>query len=238
MELQITIWFGREGDALAENGRAAAGDGRWCGGIRPGSVAWDVLLHPATIVFQIASQGVLQLTYKPIPAGVRDWDPLSRKARAGTLTIFDYFDRLQRNSGIHAPMWLGNQAKAERVAEHLGRIRAKVADDMIDMGAPELGGYRRATLELRARGHAANHKRVARMMREYKYTAIIGAGSSRWPALKLTSPSFLITIRTSFQRSQIVSGRRYHLHPNSNRLYLPGRCFGCLRPQGNRQRFI
>lgn len=107
----------------------------------PGSVAWDVLLHPATLVFQTAAQGVLQLTYKPILAGIRDWDPLSRKARAGTLTLFDYFDRVQRNSGIHAPMWLGDRATAQRVAEHLGNIHAKVAADLIDSGAPELGGY-------------------------------------------------------------------------------------------------
>ena len=107
----------------------------------PGSVAWDVLLHPACLVFQSASQFVLQLTYKPILAGVRDWDPLSRKARAGTVTLFDVFDRGQRNSGIHAPMWLGDRATARRVAEHLGNIHAKVAADVIDSGAPELGGY-------------------------------------------------------------------------------------------------
>ncbi|WP_186075468.1 oxygenase MpaB family protein [Burkholderia gladioli] len=107
----------------------------------PGSVAWEVLLHPASIVFQTSSQGLLQLTYKPILAGVRDWDPLSKKARNGTLTIFDYFDRLQRNSGIHAPMWLGDRDTAQRVAKHLGNIHAKVAADVIDSGAPELGGY-------------------------------------------------------------------------------------------------
>ena len=45
----------------------------------PGSVVWEVLLHPATIVFQYAFQGLMQSTYKPVIAGVRDHDPLSRK---------------------------------------------------------------------------------------------------------------------------------------------------------------
>lgn len=107
----------------------------------PGTVAWEILLHPATIVFQSAAQFVLQLTYKPIAAGVRDWDPISRKARKGELTVFDLFDRSQRNSGIHAPMWLGNKETAQRVAKHLDNIHAKVASDVIDIGHPELGGY-------------------------------------------------------------------------------------------------
>ncbi|MET4898312.1 oxygenase MpaB family protein [Sphingomonadaceae bacterium jetA1] len=107
----------------------------------PGSVAWDILLHPATIVFQSAAQFVLQLTYKPIFAGVRDWDTISRKAHSGTLTIFDMFDRAQRNSGIHAPMWLGDRATAARVAGHLVNVHAKVAGPVIDVGDPELGGY-------------------------------------------------------------------------------------------------
>lgn len=62
---------------------AAADDAVDDGVFGPGSVAWDVLLHPATIVFQTAAQAVLQFTYKPIYAGVRDWDPMSRKGRAG-----------------------------------------------------------------------------------------------------------------------------------------------------------
>ena len=107
----------------------------------PESLAWDVLLHPATIFFQSPAQFVLQLTYKPILAGVRDWDPISRKARKGELTIFDLFDRAQRNSGIHAPMWLGDTATAKRVAKHLHNIHAKVAGDTIDSAHPELGGY-------------------------------------------------------------------------------------------------
>ncbi|MCD9087104.1 hypothetical protein [Stenotrophomonas sp. SY1] len=78
----------------------AASDGTVDDGVfGPGSLAWQVLLHPATIVFQTAAQAVLQLTYKPIYAGLRDWDPMSRKGRAGQLTIFDVFDRHQRNSG-------------------------------------------------------------------------------------------------------------------------------------------
>jgi uncharacterized protein (DUF2236 family) len=107
----------------------------------PGSIAWDVLLHPATIFFQSPAQFVLQLTYKPVLAGVRDWDPISRKARKGELTIFDNFDRQQRNSGIHTPMWLGDTATAHRVAKHLRNIHTKVAGDVIDIAHPELGGY-------------------------------------------------------------------------------------------------
>ena len=107
----------------------------------PGSLAWDVLLHPATIVFQSAAQFILQLTYKPVSAGVRDNDPISKKARAGTLSLFDIFDRGQRNSGIHAPMWLGDMDTAKRVSGHLIRIHEKVKGDLIDVGEPELGGY-------------------------------------------------------------------------------------------------
>ncbi|MGV0875878.1 oxygenase MpaB family protein [Martelella sp. FLE1502] len=107
----------------------------------PGSVAWDVLLHPAVIVFQSPAQFILQLTYKPVVAGVRDWDPISKKAHRGELTLFDVFDRGQRNSGIHAPMWLGDRDTATRVAQHLVRVHEKVAGDVIDVGHPELGGY-------------------------------------------------------------------------------------------------
>lgn len=120
---------------------AAADDAVDDGVFGPGSVAWDVLLHPATIVFQTAAQAVLQFTYKPIYAGVRDWDPMSRKGRAGQLTIFDVFDRHQRNSGIHAPMWLGDTETAKRVALHLARIHDKVKADLIDGADPTLGGY-------------------------------------------------------------------------------------------------
>ena len=120
----------------------AAADGAVDDGVfGPGSVAWDVLLHPATIVFQTAAQAVLQFTYKPIYAGLRDWDPMSRKGRAGQLTIFDVFDRHQRNSGIHAPMWLGDTETAKRVALHLARIHDKVKADLIDGADPALGGY-------------------------------------------------------------------------------------------------
>ena len=107
----------------------------------PGSLAWDVLLHPAVIVFQSPAQFILQLTYKPVVAGVRDWDLISRKAHRGELTLFDVFDRGQRNSGIHAPMWLGDKDTAQRVADHLIKVHEKVAGDVIDVGDPELGGY-------------------------------------------------------------------------------------------------
>ncbi len=107
----------------------------------PGTVAWEILLHPAMMFFQFLGQGMLQQTYRPITAGVRDVDPISRKARNGTLTAFDVFDRGQRNSGIHAPMWLGDTATAQRVAMHLHNVHNKVAGDLIDIGQPELGGY-------------------------------------------------------------------------------------------------
>ena len=107
----------------------------------PDSVVWEVLLHPATIVFQFAAQGLLQGTYKPIVAGVRDRDPMSRSARKGTMTFFDLFERGQRNSGMHAPMWLGDTDTARRMAKHLHNIHQKVAGDVIDVGQPELGGY-------------------------------------------------------------------------------------------------
>jgi len=107
----------------------------------PGSVAWEVILHPSMMFLQTIGQQMLQNTYKPIPAGLRDVDPLSRKALKGTLTIFDGFDRAQRNSGIHAPMWLGDTATATRVAQHIHKIHEKVVKDVIDIGSPELGGY-------------------------------------------------------------------------------------------------
>lgn len=107
----------------------------------PGSVAWEVILHPSMMFLQTIGQQMLQNTYKPIFAGLRDVDPLSRKALKGTLTVFDGFDRAQRNSGIHAPMWLGDTATAKRVAEHLHNFHKKVEKDIIDIGTPELGGY-------------------------------------------------------------------------------------------------
>lgn len=107
----------------------------------PGSAVWDVLLHPATIVFHNSIQGFMQTIYKPIEAGIRDRDPISRKGRDGTLTFFDSFERLQRNAGMHAPMWLGDTATATAMARHLANIHKRVAGDVIDVGEPELGGY-------------------------------------------------------------------------------------------------
>lgn len=107
----------------------------------PGSIVWEVLLHPATVVFESAAQATYQVLYKPITAGVRDQDPLAMKARAGTLTYFDWFERLQRNSGMHAPMWLGDTSTATKMATHLHRIHGHVTGEVIDVGEPELGGY-------------------------------------------------------------------------------------------------
>ncbi|MFF7647187.1 oxygenase MpaB family protein [Streptomyces canus] len=108
----------------------------------PGSVVWEVLLHPATVVFLNAAQGAVQTkSYNPINAGLRDRDPVMRKAREGTLNMLDVFDRLSRNSGMHAPMWLGDSKTARLMAKHLHNIHKKVAGDVIDVSRPELGGY-------------------------------------------------------------------------------------------------
>lgn len=107
----------------------------------PGSIVWEVLLHPATIVFETAAQAAEQFLYKPITAGIRDADPISRKARAGRFTMFDFFERFQRNSGMHAPMWLGDTATATNMATHLHRIHGHVQGPVIDPEDPSLGGY-------------------------------------------------------------------------------------------------
>ncbi|MGW0579925.1 oxygenase MpaB family protein [Streptomyces sp. NPDC002920] len=108
----------------------------------PGSVVWDVLLHPATLIFLNAAQGLVQTqSYKPIGAGLRDRDPISMKAQNGTLTMRDVYDRLARNAGMHAPMWLGDTKTAQLMAKHLHNIHKKVAGDIIDISHPELGGY-------------------------------------------------------------------------------------------------
>ncbi|WP_181358668.1 MULTISPECIES: oxygenase MpaB family protein [unclassified Stenotrophomonas] len=107
----------------------------------PGTVAWEVLLHPATAVFETGAQGTLQVLYRPVPAGVRDGDGVMHKARRGTFTVFDGFHRTQRNSGLHAPMWLGDTNTAKRMAEYLHRIHGHVRGSIIDVSLPELGGY-------------------------------------------------------------------------------------------------
>ncbi|ORM32465.1 hypothetical protein BFL43_15450 [Williamsia sp. 1135] len=42
---------------------------------------------------------------------------------------------------MHAPMWLGDTATAEKMVKHLHNIHQRVAGDIIDVGEPELGGY-------------------------------------------------------------------------------------------------
>lgn len=130
--------FGKPAPAGASTGEDGTPD---YGIFGPDSVVWEVVLHPATIVFQYAFQGLLQSTYKPVIAGVRDHDPLSRNTRKGTVTIFDLFERGQRNSGMHAPMWLADTDSARRMAKHLRNIHTKVAGPVIDVERPELGGY-------------------------------------------------------------------------------------------------
>ncbi|WP_199245609.1 oxygenase MpaB family protein [Leifsonia sp. AG29] len=107
----------------------------------PGSIMWEVLLHPATIVFETAAQAAAQTLYMPITAGIRDADPISRKARAGRFTMFDFFERFQRNSGMHAPMWLGDTTTATNMAMHLHRIHGHVKGPVIDPEDPSIGGY-------------------------------------------------------------------------------------------------
>ncbi|MGN0065389.1 MAG: oxygenase MpaB family protein [Nocardioides sp.] len=123
------------GDSTGEDGSVDLGL------FGPDSVVWQVLLHPATVVFQFAAQQTVQVAYKPIMAGVRDHDPISRLSRKGRLTFFEVFERGQRNSGMHAPMWLGDSATATLMRKHLGAIHQKVRGDVIDVGTPELGGY-------------------------------------------------------------------------------------------------
>ncbi|WEK60206.1 MAG: oxygenase MpaB family protein [Candidatus Microbacterium colombiense] len=107
----------------------------------PGSVVWELVLHPSTIFFHHAAQQLSQDVYKPIKAGIRDGEPIVRKAVKGEFTIFDAFERLQRGAAMHLPMWLGDTETAERMAAHLHKIHSHVAGDVIDSAAPELGGY-------------------------------------------------------------------------------------------------
>lgn len=108
----------------------------------PGSMVWEVLLHPATIVFETAAQGLVQTrAYKPVIAGLRDRDPLSRKGVDGTVTLLDVHDRAARNSGMHAPMWLGDTKTAQLMWKHLHNIHKRVSGEIIDVGNPSLGGY-------------------------------------------------------------------------------------------------
>jgi uncharacterized protein (DUF2236 family) len=108
----------------------------------PGSMAWEVILNPSTIVFLTAIQGLVQATsFKPIVAGLRDRDPTSRKSVDGTLTIFDVYERAARNAGMHAPMWLGDTKTAQLMAKHLHNFHKRVTGDTIDIGRPQLGGY-------------------------------------------------------------------------------------------------
>jgi uncharacterized protein (DUF2236 family) len=124
-------------------GRSVTTDGEPDNGLfGPGSMVWEVLLHPATIVFETAAQGVMQTkAYKPIIAGVRDCDPMSRKGRAGTATFLDVHDRIARNSGMHAPLWLGDTKTATLMWKHLHNIHKRVTGDVIDAGNPGIGGY-------------------------------------------------------------------------------------------------
>jgi len=107
----------------------------------PGSMVWEVLLHPALVVFHHAGQQLTQARYAPIEAGIRDWEPLSKKGQAGELNVFHGFERATRGAGMHLPMWLGDTTTAEHTAAWLHKIHGKVKGDVIDYSRPELGGY-------------------------------------------------------------------------------------------------
>jgi uncharacterized protein (DUF2236 family) len=131
----------RFGEPVPAGGSLKEDDSPDYGLFGPGSVVWDVLLHPATIFFHHVGQATAQDLYQPIPAGARDWEPISRKARQGTLTVFDMYERVSRGAGMHLPMWLGDTTTAQRMAKHLHNVHRKVAGDVIDVSRPELGGY-------------------------------------------------------------------------------------------------
>ncbi|MEO1905681.1 MAG: hypothetical protein ABGX08_01515 [Citromicrobium sp.] len=54
----------------------------------PGSLAWEVLLHPAITGVQSATQFILQLANKPVFAGVQDNDPGSAKGACLTPQLY------------------------------------------------------------------------------------------------------------------------------------------------------
>ncbi|GAA0431131.1 oxygenase MpaB family protein [Leifsonia naganoensis] len=107
----------------------------------PGSMVWEVLLHPATVVFHHVGQQIAQDTYLPIVAGIRDHEPIVRQAREGVFSGFDGFERSSRGAGIHGIMWLSDTNTAVSMANFLHKVHQKVAGDVIDVGNPELGGY-------------------------------------------------------------------------------------------------
>ena len=107
----------------------------------PGSMVWEVLLHPSTVVFHHIGQSLAQDTYMPIVAGIRDHEPIVKKALEGTLTAFDGYERASRGAGIHGIMWLGDTATATSMADFLRKVHGKVKGDVIDISHPELGGY-------------------------------------------------------------------------------------------------
>ncbi|MGW6958747.1 oxygenase MpaB family protein [Streptomyces chartreusis] len=132
----------RRGQAPVPAGQSVKEDGTPDYGIfGPGSMVWEVLLHPAMILFHHAAQQQSQAAYAPIEAGIRDWEPISKKGRAGKLTFFDAFERLSRGAGMHLPLWLGDTATAEHMAAWLHKVHSRVKGDIIDITRPELGGY-------------------------------------------------------------------------------------------------
>lgn len=132
----------RRGPAPVPAGLSVKDDGSPDYGLfGPGSMVWEVLLHPAMVVFHHSAQAQSQAVYAPIEAGIRDWEPMARKGRAGELTMFDAFERASRGAGMHLPMWLGDTPTATHMATWLHKIHSRVTGDVIDIGRPELGGY-------------------------------------------------------------------------------------------------
>ncbi|MES1942229.1 hypothetical protein T5B8_18403 [Salinisphaera sp. T5B8] len=85
----------------------------------PGCIATDELVSNVSVAPSRRDHVTLQLTYKPVVAGVRDRGLISSKAHRGELTLFDVCDHGQRHAGIHAPIWPGDKDTAKRVADHL-----------------------------------------------------------------------------------------------------------------------
>lgn len=132
----------RRGMVPVAAGESAKDDGTPDYGIfGPDTVVWEVFTNPAMVIFHHAAQKLAQDVYLPIQGAVRDYEPLSKKARAGVFTLFDAMERVTRGAGMHVPLWLGDTATAQQMAAWLHKIHLPLKGDVIDSGRPELGGY-------------------------------------------------------------------------------------------------
>lgn len=132
----------RRGMAPVPAGQSLKEDGSPDYGIfGPSSLVWEVLLHPATIIFHNIAQVRGQEIYLPVAAAARDYEPLMKKAREGTVTFFNIYERLARGAAMHVPMWLGDTATAKHTAAWLHKVHSPLVGDVIDAEHPEIGGY-------------------------------------------------------------------------------------------------